>query len=127
MIRITRDSTNYPIVTLTEKGSASYYLVEFQNKSSRAFTYGVCTDSSPHPERYNKLTIREVTTGVDPLIPRITLVEGEYIYRIFANSSSSNLDPTGLTELERGFALVTDTQATDTEYEITTTYGVYEG
>lgn len=126
MIRLTRETTNDVIVTLTEKGQAANYLLEFYNQVSRVKSYTIQQDTSAHPERYNQLSIKEVATGANPEIGSITLPEGEYKYTIYANSTSRNVDPTGLTVLETGMAIVTDAEASVSEYAPTTTYAAYE-
>lgn len=125
MINITRDSTNTVVVTLTEKGSASYYLFEFVSVSTRVSAYTIAADTSAHPERYNLFAIKEMNAP-DPEDGSVKLVEGQYKYTVYANSSSTNVDPTGLTALETGMAVSVDTEAADNEYTVTTTHNVYE-
>jgi hypothetical protein len=52
---------------------------------------------------------------------------GEYKYKVYANSNSTNVDPTGLTELEQGMCIVTETVSSISEYEPTETIAAYEG
>lgn len=126
MINLTRNSTTDVVLTLTEKGTATYYLFEFRSKATRAYSYTIQQDTSAHPERYNTFAIKEIGTP-DPEDGSIELLEGEYYYTVYANSSSSNIDPSGLTVLETGLALVTDTEASDNIYTVTQTHNVYEG
>jgi hypothetical protein len=110
MIRLTKDQANDVVVTLTEKGTASHYLFEFFSSATHVYHYCVDQDTSAHPERYNKFTITE-TSNPTPADGEVELEEGEYRYVIYANSSSSNVDPTGLTELESGMCTVTSASA----------------
>lgn len=126
MIRLTQDSSNNVVITTTEKGSASHYLFQFFSLSTNINAFCIADDTSPFPLRYNAFTI------IDQASPTATdgevdLATGEYKYYVFANSSSSNLDPTGLTELESGMCLVSGTVTEPTEYDNTATYTVYNG
>lgn len=126
MIRLTQDSANTVVITTTEKGSASHYLFQFFSLSTNINAFCVADDTSPYPLRYNAFTITDQPspTATDG---EVDLATGEYKYYVFANSSSSNLDPSGLTELESGMCIVTGTEPTVTEYDNTATYTVYNG
>ena len=103
-------------LTLSEKGSAAYYLFKFQSDNTEAVEYCVATDSSLYPERFNKFTITEQASP-DNLNAEVELpTEGQWRYWVYANSSASNLDPTGLTELESGIVKVTGTTTPVTTY-----------
>ena len=116
MINIERNSANEIALTLTEKGTAAYYLFKFQSDNTEAVEYCIATDSSLYPERFNKFTITEQTSP-DNLNAEVELpTEGQWRYFVYANSSSSNLDPTGLTELESGIVKVTGTSTPVTTY-----------
>ena len=116
MINIERNSANQIALTLTEKGTAAYYLFKFQSDNTEAVEYCIATDSSLYPERFNKFTITEQTSP-DNLNAEVELpTEGQWRYFVYANSSSSNLDPTGLTELESGIVKVTGTTTQVTTY-----------
>ena len=126
MIRLTQDSANTVVITTTEKGSASHNLFQFLSLSTNINAFCIADDTSPYPLRYNAFTITDQAspTATDG---EVDLATGEYKYYVFANSSSSNLDPSGLTELESGMCLVTGTEPTVTEYDNTATYTVYNG
>jgi hypothetical protein len=126
MIRLTQDSANLVVVTTTEKGSASHYLFKFFSLATNLNAYCVADDTSPYPARYNAFTITDMVnpTATDA---EVDLATGEYKYFIYANSSSSNLDPTGLTLLESGMCLVSGVVPTTTTYDNTATYVVYNG
>ena len=116
MINIARNSANEITLTLTERGTATYYLFKFQSDNTEAVEYCIATDSSLYPDRFNKFTITETSTP-DNLNAEVELpTEGQWRYFIYANSSSSNLDPTGLTELESGIVKVTGTSTPVTTY-----------
>jgi hypothetical protein len=126
LIRLTQDSANTVVITTTEKGSASYYLFQFFSLSTNINAFCIAEDTSPYPLRYNAFTITDQATPTAE-DGEVDLATGEYKYYVFANSSSSNLDPSGLTELESGMCLVTGTEPTVTEYDNTATYTVYNG
>lgn len=113
-------------LTLTEKGTATYYLFKFQSDNTEEVEYCVATDSSAYPERFNKFVLTEQTSP-DNLNAEVELpTEGQWRYFVYANSSSSNLDPTGLTELESGIVKVTGTSTPVTSYSGgNSTYVVY--
>ena len=116
MINIARNSGNEIALTLTEKGTATYYLFKFQSDNTEAVEYCIATDSSLYPDRFNKFTITETSTS-DNLNAEVELpTEGQWRYFVYANSSGSNLDPTGLTELESGIVKVTGTSTPVTTY-----------
>ena len=73
-------------------------------------------DSSAFPDRYNRFTITEQTSP-DNLNAEVEMTkEGQWRYFVYANSSSSNLGPTGLLELESGIVKVTGTSTPVTSY-----------
>jgi hypothetical protein len=116
LINIARNSANEITLTLTERGTATYYLFKFQSDNTEAVEYCIATDSSAYTERFNKFTITETSTP-DNLNAEVELpTEGQWRYFVYANSSSSNLDPTGLTELESGIVKVTGTTTPVTTY-----------
>jgi len=116
MINLARNSANTVALTLTEKGSAAYYLFKFQSDNTEAVEYCVATDSSAYPNRYNLFSITE-TASPNNLAAEVELTtEGQWRYWVYANLSSSNLDPTGLTELESGIVKVTGTSTPVTTY-----------
>lgn len=126
MIRITQDSANTVVITTTEKGSASHYLFKFFDFTTNTSSYCVADDTSPYPERYNVFTITD-TASPTPTDAEVDLATGELKYFVYANSSSSNLDPTGLTLLESGMCIVSGTVTEPNTYENTKTYVVYNG
>ena len=116
MINIERNSPNEIALTLKERGTATYYLFKFQSDNTEAVEYCIATDSSSFPNRYNRFTITEQTSP-DNLNAQVEMpTEGQWRYYVYANVSSSNLDPTGLVELESGIVKVTGTTTPVTSY-----------
>ena len=116
MINIERNSPNEIALTLKERGTATYYLFKFQSDNTEAVEYCIATDSSAFPNRYNRFTITEQTSP-DNLNAQVEMTtEGQWRYFVYANVSSSNLDPTGLVELESGIVKVTGTTTPVTSY-----------
>jgi hypothetical protein len=116
LINIERNSANEIALTLKERGTATYYLFKFQSDNTEAVEYCIATDSSAFPDRFNKFTITEQTSP-DNLNAQVEMTtEGQWRYFVYANSSSSNLDPTGLLELESGIVKVTGTTTPVTSY-----------
>ena len=126
MIRITKNSANSVVVTTTEKGTAAHYLFQFQNLTTMGYSYCIADDTSAFQDRYNAFTITDQAspTAADA---EVDLIEGESRYVIFANTNDTNLDPSGLTELESGMCIVTGTTTSPTEYSNNPNYVVYEG
>jgi hypothetical protein len=116
LINIERNSPNEIALTLKERGTATYYLFKFQSDNTEAVEYCIATDSSAFPNRYNRFTITEQTSP-DNLNAQVEMTtEGQWRYYVYANVSSSNLDPTGLLELESGIVKVTGTTTPVTSY-----------
>jgi len=126
MIRITKATANAVTVTTTEKGTASNYLFEFQHLTTLAKSYCVQQDTSAFQDRYNQFEITEQASPT-PADGEVELDTGEVKYTIYANSSSTNIDPTGLTALESGMCIVTGTTTDPTEYDYNPNYVVYNG
>jgi hypothetical protein len=115
---ITQASTNYVRPTCKEKQvlTSPYYLVKFQHSTTKVIRYCICSDSSPYVNRYQKLTIVETSTPtVSTNQVKLDKV-GFWSYFIYEQSSSANIDPSGLNEVERGLAYVLHTRSTMSEY-----------
>lgn len=131
MIKIVKDMTNTVALTLTEKRTATTattYLLKLTERDTSTSSYCICTDSSDYTERYNKLTIIE-TSNPTPEDGEVELNEGFYDYSVYDNlNSASNLDPTGLLEVENGILKAIGTATATTTFEGgTTTYIVFNG
>jgi len=113
VINIDRNSSNDVVVTLTEYGTATYYLFELKSDTTEGVQYCVAQDSSAFPNRFNQFAITEVGSGTPtPTNAEMKLGnDGQWQYFIYANISSSNLDPTGLSLLEQGIVKVNGTPA----------------
>lgn len=124
------NNTNIAL-TLYEKTTLSpvYYLFEFQNDQTKVKYYQIFTDVSTTGsarERANLFNIEVVNSGSGA--NKIILGNaGLYNYTIYEQSSSSNLDPAGLTVVERGKMRLIGTEATQyTAHQITRTYVAHE-
>lgn len=114
------------IVTLNEKRTLSdgYYLFYFENITTRQTAtkiYNFIEDESSYTSRFNQFTINtnSVFTGKMP---------GEWVYKVYEQESSTNTDPTGLTEVEYGILkLNPSTSFAYSKYEESTTYNIYNG
>ena len=121
MLLITKGESKFWYLTLTEKVTISnpYFLFNLKNRVSKVETNVILTDISAYIERYNKFSVIEGTT--------FTADAGEYEYKIYAQTSSVNLDPLLANELvEEGlFKLMLGDIAT-TEYEVQLNEKIYE-
>lgn len=124
------NNTNIAL-TLYEKTTLSpvYYLFEFQNDQTKVKYYQIFTDVSvagSARQRANLFNIEVVNSGsgANKIILGNT---GLYHYTIYEQSSSSNLDPTGLTVVERGQMRLYDTEASQyVAHEIELTYVAHQ-
>jgi hypothetical protein len=106
MLRIQKNSTTSLIVTVTELTTVTpvYYLFEFEHQQSFEKEYCILTNISTNTERYDEFSLVD---GVDVTFP----FDGYYIYRIYQQTSSVNLDPElsdGLVEEGRAHVFETD-------------------
>lgn len=119
-------TTEYLYVTLNERRTLDdgWYLWVFENITTRAtitMITAFAEDLSDYPDRINKFSINtsSVFASAD---------HGTWTYRIYEQSSSSNTDTTGLTEIERGLLkLNAATAFSFTEYSETSTFKQYGG
>ena len=122
MLRLERNQTSTLIVTVTELKTLSspYWLFEFMHEQSFEKVYCILTNISTGTTRYDEF---ELTDGVDLTFP----YDGFYTYKIYEQTSSTNLDPTLTTSLcEEGRAHVWETGSTDEEYHTTIVNNIYE-
>ena len=118
MIAINKSSSNEVVVTVKEKSllTSPSYLFEFINDSSQATKkYCIGVETSTAWEDRSKFTITETATP-NPLLGQVTLIKGDYHYNIYEQASSTNLDPTGLTNVEEGLATCYETPTANKEY-----------
>lgn len=88
------------VVTLNEKRTLDngYYLFIFTHLTTKATVskiYSFVDDDSTDTERYNQFEINTNTVFSGART-------GQWKYQVYEQASSSNTDPTGLTEVERG-------------------------
>ena len=107
---------------MTEKQllTSPNYLFIFENRSTNTdikFVRLNNTDISAYKERYNEFTI-VVNSFFN------TALNGQYSYSIYEQTSTSNLNPTGLNLLESGIMELEGTTISFTEYETTSTFTI---
>ena len=113
------------IVTLNEKRTLDngYYLFVFENVTTRDIVtkiFSFSEDESDYPERFNSFPLSSTVFQDENT--------GDWRYKVYEQSSSTNTDPTGLTEVERGIMkLIPATDFSFTEYTGTTSFKQYEG
>ena len=122
MIHLTKGQTQYMYLTLTEKQtiSAPNYLFTFQNRSSNLevkFVFVNAKDVSLYKERYNKFQI-----NVNQYFQ--SKANGQWIYRVYEQTSATNITVNGLTELESGLMELDGEDLEYVEYQTTDTYKI---
>jgi len=122
MIRFTKGQTQNIILTLTEKQLLTNpnYLFVFKNRSANTeikFVKLNATDVSLYKDRYNEFSIVTNTNFGSSL-------NGQYVYQVYEQASTSNTNPTGLNLLETGIMELVGTPFEFTEYSTTDTYTI---
>lgn len=122
MIRFTKGQTQNIILTLTEKQLLTNpnYLFVFTNRSANTevkFVKLNATDLSLYKNRYNEFSIVTNTNFGSSL-------NGQYVYQVYEQASTSNTNPTGLNLLETGIMELVGTPFEFTEYSTTDTYTI---
>jgi hypothetical protein len=122
MIRFTKGQTQNIILTLTEKQLLTNpnYLFVFTNRSANTevkFVKLNATDLSLYKDRYNEFSIVTNTNFGSSL-------NGQYLYQVYEQASTSNTNPTGLNLLETGIMELVGTPFEFTEYSTTDTYTI---
>ena len=122
MIRFTKGQTQNIILTLTEKQLLTNpnYLFVFTNRSANTevkFVKLNATDVSLYKDRYNEFSIVTNTNFGSSL-------NGQYVYQIYEQASTSNTNPTGLNLLETGIMELVGTPFEFTEYSTIDTYTI---
>lgn len=130
MIRLVLGTNEKIDLTLSEKTTISNptYLFEFINNQGFQKVYCICADTSLYKERYNRFSIVVKTSGAVALSGEINLTLGdEYDYNVYAQSSTTNLDPALADEIvESGYMTYDKSMTSRAEYENLTTRKVYE-
>lgn len=121
---IAKNTTSTLCLTLTEKVTltAPYFLVEMRSVESNITKTFISADTSQFTYRYNLLSVEEVAAGAEDAVNgKINLVSaGNYYYRVFEQTSPTNLSVANTTSLlEDGMFIVTTT-TTDTATNSTT-------
>jgi len=120
MLQINKAESKNWYLTLTEKTTISnpYYLFSLKHRLT-AFEYNfLLTDTSSYKERYNKFEITEGAT--------VTLDAGEYLYRIYAQTSSVNTNPELANELVEEGLVKVDFDVTRKQYTVELNEKIYE-
>lgn len=122
-MQITRGQINQVPVTVTEQTTLTagvHYLFEFQRKASNVKIY--CIAVTTYNGRIDYFNIEE-TDSPNPLTAKVKLHAGDYAYRIYQQTSSTNLDPSlttisasGLVWVEQGICSVFKSIAPVPEY-----------
>ena len=122
MIHLTKGQTDSIILTLTEKQLLTNpnYLFVFTNRSSNLqvkFVQLNAADVSLYKDRYNEFNIVTNTYFGSSL-------NGQYVYNIYEQTSTSNTNPAGLNLLETGILELDGTGISYTQYSTTDTYKI---
>ena len=122
MIHLTKGQTNTIVMTLTEKQLLTNpnYLFVFTNRSSNnviKFVVLNASDISLYKERYNEFNIVTNTNFSSAL-------EGQYTYEVYEQTSTTNLNITGLNKLETGIMWLSGSTLTYNQFTTTDTYTI---
>jgi hypothetical protein len=129
MMILYKTQVNEVIVTVTELVTLSspYYLFSFESDATNEFTYCIAANISNTTARSDEFEIEDKASPV-ALNGEVDLPAGTYIYRIYEQTSPTNLNPANAASLlEEGHCRVIGAEQTDTEYSNDTTNTVYEG
>jgi regulator of RNase E activity RraB len=121
MLRILQGETKFWYLTLTEKTTISNptYLFSITHRLTNTTTNFILTDISTYVDRYNKFEVTEGTT--------FSVDSGEFLYRVYAQTSPSNLNPNLADELvEQGLLKVNDVFVSKTQYTPNLIEKIYE-
>jgi hypothetical protein len=122
MIHLTKGETNTIVMTLTEKQLLTNpnYLFVFTNRSSNnviKFVVLNASDISLYKDRYNEFNIVTNTNFSSAL-------EGQYTYEVYEQTSTTNLNITGLNKLETGIMWLSGSTLTYNQFTTTDTYTI---
>jgi hypothetical protein len=122
MIRLTKGQTQNIILTLTEKQLLTNpnYLFVFTNRSANTeikFVKLNATDVSIFKDRYNEFSIVTNTDFGSSL-------NGQYVYEVYEQTSTTNTNPTGLNLLETGIMELVGQAFSYTQYSTDDTYKI---
>lgn len=114
------------VLTLNEKRTltSGYYLFLFTHVTEKTVVsviYNFTDDDSAYPDRYNQF---EINTSTVFLLKPI----GQWKYFVYEQASSTNTNPTGLTEVENGILVLKPAAVFSFEtYNSPTTFKAYGG
>lgn len=122
MIRLTKGQTQNIILTLTEKQLLTNpnYLFVFTNRSANTeikFVRLNATDVSIFKDRYNEFSIVTNTNFGSSL-------NGQYVYEVYEQASTTNTNPTGLNLLETGIMELVGQAFSYNQYSTDDTYKI---
>jgi len=120
MLQINKAETKTWYLTLTEKTTVSNptYLFSLTHRLTNVAYNFILNDTSSYVERYNAFELTEGTT--------VTLDAGEYIYKIYAQTSPTNVNPDLADELVEEGMVKVDFDVTRTQYTVTLNEKIYE-
>jgi hypothetical protein len=120
MLQINKAQTKSWYLTLSEKTTIANptYLFSITQRQSNKTTNFILTDISAYKERYNKFNVTEGTTFV--------VDAGEFLYKVYAQTSNSNLNPILANELVEEGLLKVDFEVERTEYSVDLTEKIYQ-
>lgn len=132
MIKIERDTVNNVFLTLSEKTTISNptYLFSFVNSTTKTAKNFIC-DVVTTSERGQEFNIEEVSSGTEDLLNgKVKLIwNGTHDYYIYAQTSTTNLNPDDADELVEQGRMIID-GVTEVEYtapaDDTDTYTVHQ-
>jgi hypothetical protein len=112
MLNLVKGVTSNIVVTLTEKQllAAPNYLFIFTGRTTNTDTKFVLlnnADISPSKSRYNKFSLNHALFTTAKI--------QQYTYNIYEQTSTTNLDPTGLNLLETGIMVLSEPAEVFTE------------
>ena len=120
MLQINKGETKNWYLTLSEKTTISNptYLFSITQRQTNTTTNFIAPDISAFKERYNKFQVTEGTT--------FTVDAGEFLYKVYAQSSPTNLNPELAAELvEEGLLKVNQSTSAPTTYTPSLTERIY--
>lgn len=124
MLTINKGASNEMVVTAAEKTTLTdpTYLFVFKNQLTHKETAFILPDTSDYPVHYNTFTFTEGSSAAK------TLDTGTNYYTIYAQESTTNLDPDMANEeVERGIAWVQDGLAQPASFSQNQTFKQFTG
>lgn len=113
MLTLEKNETKYWYLTLSEKTTISNatYLFSIHHRLTDTITNFILIDVSTHKERYNQFEVDEND---------LNAYTGEYEYKVYAQTSTTNLNPLLSAELvEQGILKINEQALIEVFYEPT--------